>query len=183
MQQQAWLNSSRKGDSFLAKLIYARELFIAPRRVFQHLFQCPHCQVTFILAAQNRRFVKKHETIFLVQINCDMIRLCASQRWRDHYCWMISKAWIVAKRWKQCKAGDFLKKLNAYDVDRLMGALRYQQPRLILFHTNCEPDSEYWFIIKKIAASKMRVVQRSPPEFFWGKSIKVSPLLFLAILL
>jgi len=59
-----------------------------------------------------------------------------------------------------------------------MGALRYQQPRLILFHTNCEPDSEYWLIIKKIAASKMRVVQRSPPEFLWGKPVKVRPFTF-----
>jgi len=63
-----------------------------------------------------------------------------------------------------------------------MGALKYQKPRLILFHTNCEPDSEYWFDIKKIAGSKLQVVQRSLPDVIWGKSIQVKLFMFKAVL-
>jgi len=59
-----------------------------------------------------------------------------------------------------------------------MGALKYQKPHLILFHTNCEPDSEYWFIFKKIAGSSLRVVQRSFPDVVWGKSIQVRVFIF-----
>ena len=46
--------------------------------VFQQLFQCQHSLLTFILAAQGRRCVRIHATSFLVQINCNMIFLCAS---------------------------------------------------------------------------------------------------------
>jgi len=55
-----------------------------------------------------------------------------------------------------------------------MGALRYQKPRLILFHCNCEPTGEYWDAFKAIARKTLRIVQRTPPENIWGKSIKVS---------
>ncbi|XP_076802206.1 uncharacterized protein LOC143446456 isoform X1 [Clavelina lepadiformis] len=55
----------------------------------------------------------------------------------------------------------------------LLGAFRYQNPKLILFHTDCEPESEYWVVFKKIAGATLRLVKRSPPLTIWGIPIKV----------
>lgn len=54
-----------------------------------------------------------------------------------------------------------------------MGALRYQRPRVILFHTDCEPHGDYWEALRRIAGEKLKVVKRSPPEKIWGLDIKV----------
>jgi len=58
-------------------------------------------------------------------------------------------------------------------IFRLMGALRYQKPRLILFHCDCEPTGEYWDAFKTIAAKSLRIVRRTPPETIWGLKIGV----------
>jgi len=57
---------------------------------------------------------------------------------------------------------------------RLTGALRYQKPRMILFHCNCEPTGDYWEAFKEIAGKTLKIVRRTPPEKIWGINIKVS---------
>jgi len=56
---------------------------------------------------------------------------------------------------------------------RFIGALRYQNPALILFHTDCEPTGPYWEAFKAIAGKRLLVVKRTAPTKVWGIDVKV----------
>jgi len=63
-------------------------------------------------------------------------------------------------------------KLNFYSTS-LIGALRYQDPSIILFHTDCEPSGPYWNAFKAIAGKRLKIVKRTAPAEVWGIDIKV----------
>ena len=56
----------------------------------------------------------------------------------------------------------------------MLGAFRYQKPKVILFHTDCEPKGEYWKALKQILGDTLKIVKRSPPKKVWGIKIAVS---------
>ena len=55
----------------------------------------------------------------------------------------------------------------------MLSALKYQNPALILVHTNCPPKGVYWDLFKGAAGSKLKIVKKSPPEEIFGKKVKV----------
>ena len=55
----------------------------------------------------------------------------------------------------------------------MLSAFRYQKPKLILFHTDCEPEGEYWNALKHVLGDTLKIVKRSPPEKVWGFNIAV----------
>ena len=55
----------------------------------------------------------------------------------------------------------------------MLSALRYQNPALILVHTDCPPNGIYWDLFKGAAGSKLKVVRKSPPVEIFGKKVEV----------
>jgi len=56
----------------------------------------------------------------------------------------------------------------------MLSALRYQQPNLILLHTNCIPNGRYWKIFQKAAGDTLMIIRRSPPQEIFGEKFTVS---------
>ena len=56
----------------------------------------------------------------------------------------------------------------------MLSALRYQQPDLILLHTNCVPDGSYWKTFQRAAGNTLMIIRRSPPQEIFGNTFHVS---------
>ena len=50
----------------------------------------------------------------------------------------------------------------------VLSALRYQKPQYVLVHGNCEPEGEYWTMLKRAAGEKLKFVKKFPPEKVFG---------------
>nr|CAB3262881.1 uncharacterized protein LOC100184557 [Phallusia mammillata] len=64
-------------------------------------------------------------------------------------------------------------RVRVIEYQAFVGALRYQKPDLILFHTDSEPSGEYWDAFKFLAGKKLKIVKRSPPKSIWGININL----------
>ena len=73
---------------------------------------------------------------------------------------------IVHYVWFGC--GEY--RITAYLA--MLSALKYQNPALILLHTDCPPKGVYWDLFKGAAGSKLKIVKKSPPQEIFGKKVK-----------
>ena len=62
-------------------------------------------------------------------------------------------------------------KISAYLS--MLSALRYQNPNLILIHTDCTPSGVYWDLFREAAGEKLKIVRKSPPVEIFGKKIEL----------
>ncbi|XP_002122051.2 uncharacterized protein LOC100184557 [Ciona intestinalis] len=64
------------------------------------------------------------------------------------------------------------RRFKVHNYISIFSAYEYQEPDLILFHTNCEPNGTYWEALKQTIDSKLKIVKRSPPTTIWGHPVQ-----------
>ena len=62
-------------------------------------------------------------------------------------------------------------KVRLYHYLSWLSCLKIQKPEKILFHTDCQPEGNYWEKFKEQAGEDLIIVKRSQPTHIWEQEM------------
>jgi len=72
---------------------------------------------------------------------------------------------VVHYIWFNCR------RFKVHHYMSMLSSLKFQNPALIFFHTNCPPNGTYWQAFSNVAGRRLRIVKRTPPVQVWNNAV------------